>query len=280
MNEKNKLLSNLELFFNKVIVFFSPEKASYWHSVTPNILNEKPVSIERYYLDFNSKINYPQEFDKMGIPLYNTPENGITYFPIVICQYALGIYEHLFRSDFTDQQLRNKFLAQADWLIINKNNISNGSVWYINYNRQEFGLVNEWISAMAQGEAVSVLTRAYFLTKDEVYLQVAEEAINMFDVPVKNGGLLNYFKGYPVYEEYPSTYRTVAVLNGLIFAIFGLYDLILTNNSSRAKQLFDNGIESLKELLPYYDTGYWCRYYLFDYPKKIPGILYIYVFSL
>jgi hypothetical protein len=113
-----------------------------------------------------------------------------------------------------------------------------------------------------------VLTRAYKLSGDNSYLELAEGAIKPFLIEVKNGGLLNFFNSYPIYEEYPSPVRTVGVLNGFIFSLFGLYDLKITTGSENAKKLFERGIESLLKLLPFYDTGYWARYYLFDYPKS------------
>ncbi len=263
-----KQYKKIKFFANKIIVYFYPGKASYWHSITKNRLQSKPKNVTWYYLDFSSKLHYPQTFDDSGIPLYKTPNDNIIYHPIVICQYALGVYEHLVLSKFSNHILKNKFLIQADWLVSNQVKINNGSVWLINYPLPEFGLNKEWFSSMAQGEAISVLTRAYSITKNEKYIRTAEDAILMFDIPVKQGGLLNFFKNLPVFEEYPSEINTVAVLNGTIFALFGLFDLLLLVNSSKAKQLFDTGIESLKQILPYYDTGYWCRYYLFDYPKE------------
>jgi len=43
---------------------------------------------------------------------------------------------------------------------------------------------------------------------------------------------------------------------------------VLLTNNQKARTLFSKGIDSLKNLLPFYDIGYWSRYYLFDYPKK------------
>ena len=53
-----------------------------------------------------------------------------------------------------------------------------------------------------------------------------------------------------------------------MFILFGLNDLTLVNKNELAIELFQRGVQSLKKLLPYYDLGFWSRYYLFDYPKK------------
>ncbi|BDQ02403.1 D-glucuronyl C5-epimerase family protein [Ignavibacterium sp.] len=258
---------NLLHYLNKALVFIKPDKASYWHTITRCTIDQKPDSLGRYYLNFESKLAYPEKFDDNDIPLWRINDEPYFHHPIVICQYALGIFEHLYQKNFSDEELKLRFLKQADWLINNFTEIHCGKIWYIYYDIPLYGIKKPWYSALAQGEAVSVLTRAYLLTKDETYLNLAEDAIKPFFVEVKNGGLLNYFNSIPIYEEYPSQIRTVGVLNGFMFSLFGLYDLILIRNSENSKELLERGIESLKKLLPYYDTGYWARYFLYDYPK-------------
>jgi hypothetical protein len=206
--------------------------------------------------------------DKLGIPLWRTNSEPYFYHPIVIAQYALGIYEHYLQSGFKDENLKNKFLAQVDWFKDNFTDINCGKVWNILYDIPLYKIKKPWYSALSQGEAVSVLTRAYLITKDENLISLCEDAINPFTTTVKEGGLINYFNEIPIYEEYPSSYRTVAVLNGFMFSLFGLYDLLLLTNSKKAESLFNVGVDSLKKLLPFYDTGYWARYYLFDYPQE------------
>jgi len=255
------------LFLNKVKVFINPDSASYWHTITRCVIDKKPQELGRYYLNFDSKLYYPDKFDD-GIPLWRNFDEPYFYHPIVIAQYALGIYEHYYQSNFKDEELKNKFLRQVNWFKENYYEISCGKVWNIYYDIPLYKMKKPWYSALSQGEALSVLTRAYLLTKDDFLINLCQDAILPFTKEVKDGGLVNYFNGIPIYEEYPSEYRTVAVLNGFMFSLFGLYDFFLLTKNDRAKNLFDQGIESLKKLLPFYDTGYWARYYLFDYPKE------------
>jgi len=259
---------NLLHFINKALVFIKPEKASYWHTITRCAIDSKPNKLGRYYLNFESKLYYPEKMDEMGVPLWKNNNEPYFHHPIVICQYALGIYEHLYQKKFNDITLQKKFICQADWLKHNYHKSDLGFIWNIYYDIPLYKIKQPWYSALAQGEAVSVLTRAYKLSDDNSYLELAEGAIKPFFIEVKNGGLLNFFNSYPIYEEYPSPVRTVGVLNGFIFSLFGLYDLKITTGSENAKKLFEQGIESLLKLLPFYDTGYWARYYLFDYPKS------------
>ncbi|MCK7522828.1 MAG: D-glucuronyl C5-epimerase family protein [Ignavibacteriales bacterium] len=120
---------------------------------------------------------------------------------------------------------------------------------------------------MAQGEAVSVLARATKISQNDLYEQIAIEALVPFGYDVKDIGIVNYFNSIPVYEEAPSTPKTMAVLNGFIFSLFGLYDLYLLNKDKKCCSLFANGIDSLIKLLPYYNEIL-VNYFLYEYPKK------------
>ncbi len=179
------------------------------------------------------------------------------------------MFELYIRSGPGSTEYRDKFLNQADWLVENSINWkSSGKVWNINYDIPEYGVTSPWISSLSQGEAISVLTRANKITSDKTYISIAEKALAPFEVSVADGGLVNRFNGNIVYEEYPSPLKTVGVLNGFIFALFGIYDLALINNSSKSQTLFNDGVHSLIKLLDYFDIDYWTNYYLFDFPKN------------
>lgn len=256
-------------YLNKILVFYLPERAGYWNSLTPNTLIESPTVLGRYYLDFISKIDYPGKFNKEGIPLFKLKAHADIEHPTVISQYAFGLFEKLYKENYSNKNLLIKYLALADWFDHNKVKIGNSYCWYIriDYN-PEYHLPNPWISAMAQGQAISVLTRATLMTGNKKYESIANDALNIFQVDVKNGGLLNHFNSFPVFEECPTPNKPMVVLNGFIFALFGLYDLYLLNRNEEAIYLFNQGVQSVKKLLPNFDTGRWTNYYLFDYPKN------------
>jgi hypothetical protein len=263
------ILKDLRNYLNKISVFYFPEKAGYWNSITPCTINQKPQNLGRYYLDFSSKVDYPGSFSFQGIPLFSFEGNSSIEHPTVIAQYAFGIYESLFVKNYLDDALKAKYLNMADWFINNAVNVKGGKGWWINIDYYpEYKLKNPWISAMAQGEAISVLTRAAKLVQNESYERFAIEALGPFHHDVKDGGLVNYFKNIAVFEECPTPDKPMAVLNGFIFSLFGLYDLFLLNGNEKAYALFTQGINSINKILPYFDIEHWSQYYLFDYPKK------------
>lgn len=115
-----------------------------------------------------------------------------------------------------------------------------------------------WYSAMAQGQAISTLTRMYIWSKEVKYLQAASKALDLFYRNSNEGGVRAYFMNKWVwYEEYP-TVPSSFVLNGFIYSLFGLYDLMETcdiEECQGAKDLFNDGLHSLKAMIPLYDTG-------------------------
>uniref|UniRef100_A0A7E4VKB6 Heparosan-N-sulfate-glucuronate 5-epimerase n=1 Tax=Panagrellus redivivus TaxID=6233 RepID=A0A7E4VKB6_PANRE len=149
------------------------------------------------------------------------------------------------------------FLRTADWFVTNQDEQGG---WPVPVMRSiadnKLVLPAGWHSAMAQGHALSVLTRAYFLTKDIRYVNAAAASLSLFETPALEGGVMNKLFNHPWYEEYPTTPGSF-VLNGFMYGLVGLYDFsTVIPHGNASKKLFDDGINSLKTFLPLYDTGF------------------------
>ena len=114
------------------------------------------------------------------------------------------------------------FLRSADWFVRYQDRRGG---WSVPVERRladgRLRLAAGWYSAMAQGQAMSVLTRAYALSDDRRYLDCARRATALFDIPSADGGLLATLFNLRWYEEYPTVPGTF-VLNGFIYALVGL----------------------------------------------------------
>ena len=77
---------------------------------------------------------------------------------------------------------------------------------------------------MAQGEGASVLLRAYTLTGNVSYREAAQKAVDFMLQDIEKGGTTEYADGKLVFREYTNQ---PVVLNGWIFAWWGLYDYVL-----------------------------------------------------
>ena len=104
---------------------------------------------------------------------------------------------------------------------------------------------------MAQGHGLSVMVRAAQVTGQTRFWEAAHLALGPFKKDTTEGGVRNRFLNkYVWYEEYPFT-EGLYVLNGFMYSLIGLYDLLSAegappNIKLEAKELFDQGLESLK----------------------------------
>ena len=116
----------------KTLIHFYPKFGNYWDTITECNISKRPQILDHYYLNFSSKINYPGNFDEFKVPLYHLNNKWI-YHPTVICQYALGLYDHISNSSANKEELTNKFLMQSDWLTKNYSQVEESAFWWMNY---------------------------------------------------------------------------------------------------------------------------------------------------
>ncbi|NWI94331.1 GLCE epimerase, partial [Pitta sordida] len=151
------------------------------------------------------------------------------------------------------------FFAASDWLVRNQDERGGWPIMVTRKLGEGFKSLDPgWYSAMAQGQAMSTLVRAYLLTRDAAFLGAALRATAPFKLPAEQRGVKAVFMGrHDWYEEYPTSPSSF-VLNGFMYALIGLYDLKETAGEKlgrEARLLYERGMESLKAMLPLYDTG-------------------------
>jgi heparosan-N-sulfate-glucuronate 5-epimerase len=228
----------------------------------------------RYYLVFDEAEllrggSQDFHFDDEGIPVIPTyidvEPRQMHYYPISIGQYALAIFHTWLRSSLEED--RRRFLHLADWFVAHQ---AENGCWYAQKGVPTYRLRAPWASAMAQGRVLSVLTRAWQCTADEKYIDSARRGLAAFSVPIAQGGIVDGYDGWTTYEEFPAQ-PAPHVLNGMIFALFGLWDLIRVQpEDRRAAELFERGVASVEALLPLYDTGWWSLYDIYHLEAPSP----------
>ncbi|WP_028776348.1 D-glucuronyl C5-epimerase family protein [Shimazuella kribbensis] len=121
-------------------------------------------------------------------------------------------------------------------------------------SRPEETLSSPWYSGMSQGQALSVFTRMYEVTKEATYLQWANQTFESFlkinksmseDKPWVTA---TDEKSYLWFEEYPTETKIkhVHVLNGFIFAMYGIYDYYKLTNVPDAKNYLFGSLTTLQ----------------------------------
>jgi hypothetical protein len=195
------------------------------------------------------KAPYPR--DRRGVPLVDYP-GGPAYNPVTTAQYGLAQWTIGLR-DHRRARVRVA-LRMADWLVRTQDRRSGTWLYRFDYTAPGAGLLPQpWASALAQGQALSLLRRAYHRTQARRYLVVARRAMRPLRIRVTRGGLVRRWHGMHFYEEYPTREAPTYVLNGFQQALLGLYDF--ADISPTARHLFRAGLDTLERMLALYDLG-------------------------
>lgn len=164
------------------------------------------------------------------------------YNPVTIALYALRYNDSwLHTNNLAD---RDEFLLHARWL---KNNMDAQGRYTYTFPIDR--VQAPWHSAMAQGLAISTMLRAYSTTGDTSYIDASRKAFLPFLKDIKDGGVVS--DGGNWLEEYPDGTH---VLNGMLFAVFGLYDLERVTGDAQASALLDKATGHLAANLGLYES--------------------------
>jgi hypothetical protein len=246
-----------------------PSQLGFWHEVPE--LNERaqPGRLGEYYMAFRAKADYVGPYDAAGVPLLNyRGAIGCQYNPIAIAQYGLGNFDRF--TETGDGERLARALVAADWLVANLEPNRDGvHVWHHGFDwHYRTTLKAPWYSGLAQGQGISLLVRIFRETGREAYLEAARKAFAAFGRELAEGGVsYRDAAGRVWFEEYvvdPPSH----ILNGFLWAAWGVYDYGLATRDEQASRLFAAATATLVENLGRYDTGYWSLYELS--PTRLP----------
>jgi hypothetical protein len=210
--------------------------------------------LQHYYLHHpvrgNRLLAEPECFVSLG------DKYGIAdrFTPTMVAQMALANWDaHLVTGH---ERYRSRFMEHADLLLANQ---ADGR-WNWQIEISSRGLKAPWISGMTQSLGISVLLRAYQLTTDVAYLNAASTALAWMRKPLSSGGVAIRTYSGTWYEEYPNAERPSHVLNGHIWALFGIWDYFRVTRDPEAARMFREGVDALRAEVGRYDVGYWVVY--------------------
>lgn len=210
-------------------------------------------------------------FDINGIPKVNY-SGDFHYNPVTIGQYALTLYDRYLSAQVgKNQDLKKQFLNVANSLLYSVDNT--GALRYefeYKHYLEDNNFQPGWVSAMAQGEALSVFARAYHLTGDKKYIQAGNAVFKFLITKTSDGGAMDDLGSlneslrdhifFQLYVTNPPSYT----LNGHMYTLIGLYDWANVSYDKKigdqAKYYFNQGLETLRYILPYYDIGGFVAY--------------------
>ena len=208
-----------------------------------------PKAIEGYFNDLTNKVLKDRKTLEDGVLPKMQNDNGeYVVFATTIFQYGLGCY------DLFLQRKEPKYLEQfrkcLDWALANQDRNGGWDISTVAGCKSPYG-------AMAQGEGVSLLLRGYTFFKDKDYFEAAKRGVDLMLRPLEDGGTSYYEEDGLILMEFMDT---PTVLNGWIFALFGLYDFSIVCPEPYYRKSFKRSLLTLKKSICSFDTGYWSKY--------------------
>lgn len=207
------------------------------------------------------------ELDANGVPIQRGRVFGKAYNPSYVAWYGLVRLQRALRGQDLDGHAA--FERQIEWLAANAVRRPDGAVvWTYDFDWIEGPCVLRapWISAMAQGLAMSALVRAHRITGKAHLLELAGGASRVFATDIEAGGVRTIEQGAVLYEEYPA-FPAPRVLDGFLFSLLGLYDLFIESADPAVFRFFAQGVDGLAQTLPFWNfrdkwSWYGARRYL------------------
>lgn len=192
-------------------------------------------------------------FDPAGIPLCANPGR---YHPTLVAQYALAHWNHYLKVH--EDRHCSIFLAQARWFVEHKMGINdNAAGWPIPFPHSKNPGRDLWLSASVQGFALSVLMRAYQLTSEEAFLELARLTTRTFVQDILDGGVCAPVGEDGVFFEDTAVYPATHNFSGFVFALFGLYDYVAVTEDTTIRGIIERSLSTMHILLDEFDTGFW-----------------------
>lgn len=221
---------------------------------TDKFIMSEHIDGQDYSCDFEfvlSDPSYSTDVDRAGIPIRIYDSVGPQYNPTRIAGLALACWQRFRRTGDIEHRIR--FLELADWFVTSED----GS-WP--YNFPWLDLQPPWLSGMAQGQGISVLVRAWRETGNERYLMVARRAASLMIEDFGSQGIRSTMAdGSPFLEEYP-TPAAGRVLNGHLFAVEGLCELLDVDNDDDLRLFISDVLMGLNNNIYLWDLRSWSAY--------------------
>ena len=235
---------------------------SFWYEQP--LLNQRAfVDQRQYFMRFQGKAAYRGPFDHNGVPLLDYQGDiGRQHNPIAIAQYGLARFNRWCDTRATDDE--KAWLAAATWLerelTLNQSGLH---VWMHDFDWPYREVLRApWYSGLAQGAGISLLVRAADATGQWRFAKTAHAAFKAFYRTIDAGGVLAKDARNRVWIEEYIVRPPSHILNGFIWALWGVYDYMRFTNALEPRALFDKCVATIESALPEYDTGRWSLYEL------------------
>lgn len=216
-----------------------------------------------------------QAYDDDSVPIIKF-HRIYRYHPVYIAEYTL---------DLIDVYTTTKDTACIPVIMRNLNKLvtlgvqADSSLFYpydfdfrMHYDYQDMMLA-PWYSGMAQGLVLSLFCRVYEFTGREEYLTYSKKIFNSY-LRLKGDGFQPWVScvdanGNLWLEEYPKDVPCFT-LNGMIFAIYGIYDYYRLTHDETAERYLKGSITTIKKNVERFRNENDITYYCIKHEIKAP----------
>ncbi len=198
---------------------------------------------------------------------HNPASDKLWDHPVAQAQYALMALNSYRRTQ--DAIYLTHATANAQRLIDTR--VEHAGAWFFPYgfDWSFWGttVYGPWYSARAQGQALSAFVRLFEATGDIAWRNAADHAFqSLLNAPVANQPFASWVDPQRNLwlEEYPqpNIVSSEKVLNGHVFAAFGLHDYWRLTRDPRAAQLYDGAVTTVQNTdLAVFRNRNWASFY-------------------
>lgn len=205
--------------------------------------------------------------DHSGVALWRNKAGVEHDHPVFSAQYALAALSGYTRTG--DERYLQRALTNAEHLLDISQSDESGALWFpYRFPHQYYDVIMPvpWWSGMAQGQVLSLFTRiSEMLPHEPQWRKNADAIFRSFDgwrALGKPWITTMDAHGCLWFEEYAGDVEPLLVMNGQIFALYGLYDYIHLTGDPHARDLFDGGattvIRHIDTIRVRGDYSYYC----------------------
>lgn len=206
------------------------------------------------------------ELDDAGVAVWRDAKGAAHDHPVYLVQYALAALGGYTRTG--DRRYLDRAVANADRLASLGERDGEGALWFayrFPYSYYDVTMPVPWWSSMGQGQPLSLFSRLVRHLPDEArWRELADATFRSFDgwralgrpwITTMDG------RGFLWFEEYAGDVEPLLVINGHVFALYGLYDYAMLTDDPHAVDLFDGGATTVREAVPTFRVPGGVSYY-------------------
>jgi len=214
------------------------------------------------YIHFKDKVEFKSspEYTLKQLPIYhalsyfNYDEAAIFHNGNRTITQDLILALTFYNSYVIKGESKAEFLERVESIIAKGEQQDNLLFFRINRDSKHFDIKAPYHSCIIQGKAISLLIRAYWVSKDDKYLHLAIESAKAALLGLNLGGTIRNLDSGVWAEEYPTADASM-VMNGSGFFLIGLAELIQETNDNSLQESFNYLLTTYLSWLPYYKIG-------------------------